>query len=573
MSWLILIFLLLVSDLKAHKSNRENTVSVIIPAFNESKTVADVVKTALSLDYVTEVIVVDDGSKDNTGEIAKKAGAKIFSHLRNMGKGSALKTGFKVSKGDIVAFIDADLKNLTSEKVDKIIKPILEDKADITKTKFKRKAGRVTELTAKPLLNFFFPEIKFEQPLSGQFAGKRTAINKIQFEEDYGVDVGIVLDADVQGFKIKEVDIGSLQHKSSPLNELNVVANEVVRTIVDRALEYGRVTMMDSLGKYIRMGILGLSLASLGVFTLFFIRQIPPVLGISIGIIGLVIATFYIIKLIRRSFYILLRKQGRNKSLKSFLYMHSPILVSSLILVAMLFTLLSAVNVGEGSISIEPASRNVIIWRNTTDNRTFDVRGPYTVDSALENEETIIRSPVDALDTLGLKHDDIIFIKDQTYVFKEPRIAEGNIIRIPREARLALNVVEREVIADGNLRKVFDNLYVQRDLSLQGSQAENLTLNEGAIIRSTPQTGRLVNIYLNDEKIATTRGIFQNDTYSIYINDIRVRNIYWNENNDNMTYYFYWGNQEVKLEILNKVTADMQFATASQGRFLNFYII
>ena len=164
--------------------------------------------------------------------------------------------------------------------------------ADITKTKFKREAGRVTELTAKPLLNFFFPEIKFDQPLSGQFAAKRSFLNKIKLEDDYGVDVGIVLDADVMGMKVKEVDIGKIDHVLSTLTELNVVATEVVRTIVDRATTYGRITMIDSLGQYIRMEILGLSLASLGIFAIFFIRFVPLTVGLIISGAGVVVAMY-----------------------------------------------------------------------------------------------------------------------------------------------------------------------------------------------------------------------------------------------------------------------------------------
>ena len=146
------------------------TVSIIIPAFNEDKTVGNVIKAVKSLNYIYEIIVVDDGSQDNTAQVAEKAGAKVIQHLKNRGKGSAIKTGFINSKGDIVVFLDADIQNLTSKKVDNIIKPIINGEADLTKTKFKREAGRVTELTAKPLLKFFFPEIKFDQPLSGQFA-------------------------------------------------------------------------------------------------------------------------------------------------------------------------------------------------------------------------------------------------------------------------------------------------------------------------------------------------------------------------------------------------------------------
>jgi len=246
--------------------------------------------------------------------------------------------------------------------VDSIIKPIINGEADITKTKFKRAAGRVTELTAKPLLNFFFPELKFAQPLSGQFAAKRSFLNRLKLEDDYGVDVGIVLDADVMGLRIKEVDIGEIHHMLSSLHELNVVATEVVRTIVQRATEYGRVTMIDSLGRSIRMEILGLSLIFLGVFSTFFIRPVPVELGLIISIAGVVVAVYYLVKIIRMSYNVMRKPEGRWQTLKSFFYMHAPIIVSGLILIAMVTTLLGASHFEDGKISIEPTSRNLIIW-------------------------------------------------------------------------------------------------------------------------------------------------------------------------------------------------------------------
>ena len=77
-----------------------------------------------------------------------------------------------------MVFLDADLKNLTQTQVRNIVDPILNGEADVTKTKFKRQAGRVTELTAKPLLKFFFPEIKFDQPLSGPVCSEKIILEQ-----------------------------------------------------------------------------------------------------------------------------------------------------------------------------------------------------------------------------------------------------------------------------------------------------------------------------------------------------------------------------------------------------------
>ena len=220
-----------------------------------------------------------------------------------------------------------------------MIRPILNGETDVIKTKFKREAGRVDRINSKTFIKLFFPEIKFEQPLSGQFAAKRSFLKSIQLEDDYGVDVGIVLDADVMGVRVKEVDIGNISHTMSSLYELNIVATEVVRTIVDRANSYGRITMIDSLGKSIRMGVLGLSLTTLGFFFVFFIRIRPSYvalyLGFAIIIVGIIIAIYYVIKIIRASIKTILRPDSKSRNFKSFLYAF-PLIVSALIMFAVL---------------------------------------------------------------------------------------------------------------------------------------------------------------------------------------------------------------------------------------------
>ena len=548
MSWIILMFILLLASIKTVGNNRNLTVSVIIPAFNEEKTVAHVVKVVKSLNYIKEVIVVDDGSSDQTARVALDAGAIVINHLKNRGKGAAIKTGFKSSKGDIVVFLDADLQNLTKVQVDNIIKPIMNGEADITKTKFKREAGRVTELTAKPLLNFFFPEIKFDQPLSGQFAAKRSFLNKIKLEDDYGVDVGIVLDADVMGMKVKEVDIGKIDHVLSTLTELNVVATEVVRTIVDRATAYGRITMIDSLGQYIRMEILGLSLASLGIFAIFFIRFVPLTIGLIISGAGVVVAMYYIVKILKISYNVFSRSEGNVRNLKTFLKMHSPIIVSGLILLAMITTLLGSVHVDGGKISVEPASRNLIIWNSPTNNQTVDVRGPYTVDSALENEFTSIRMPAEAIATLELNYGDSIYINNEKYYINQTRPGEETLMRIPSAARSVMGLNVGDVIRDGDLRNRFNNFYAEKELQLTGHTTP-VNITEGVVLKNSIENGRTVDIFMNDQKISSSAGVIENGTYTIYVNDNRYKTFIFNENSPNNVYYVTIGSNSYRIEI------------------------
>jgi len=567
LSWIILLFVLLVTSIKNRGSETKMTVSIVIPAYNESKTVGKVVKVINSLDCVSEIIVVDDGSSDETANIAQNAGATVIPHSKNKGKGAAIKTGFDNSNGDIVAFIDADLKNLTAKQVENIIKPILNGKADITKTKFKRKAGRVTELTAKPLLNFFFPEIKFDQPLSGQFAAKRTFLNKIQLEEDYGVDIGIVLDADVRGLRIKEVDIGEIEHSHSSIEGLNKMANEVVRTIVDRAIGYGRFSMMDDLGKYIRMSILGLSLITLGLFSIFFVNRIPINVGMVLLVVGLIVAIYYTAKLIKRTANILSKSSGRLPTLKSLMYMHFPILVSGLILLVMIFTFVGYVHVDDGTLSIQPASGNLVLIG--PNGLQLDSRGPYTVDSALENEYSSFRVPDKAMDTLRLNYGDSIYILNKKYTTLPTIQGEDNILRMPKDARIYLGVNVGTVILDSNIRNIFNNLYVEKSLPVTENNS-NLTINEGAIITSDDQSGKIVNIYLDNQKIATTSGVFRNGMYSIYINNVKYNTVYIKNSTKNT--YVYWGNHTMKIEIGNQTYSSFAFATSDRGKFLNIFI-
>lgn len=538
MSWLLVILVFLLASIKTTKGS-DKSVSIVIPAYNEEATVAKVVSVARKLSYVDEVIVVDDGSTDRTVEEAENAGATVISHIMNEGKGSAIKTGFKYSHGNIVAFIDADVSNFTSEKIDKIIRPILEDRTDITKTKFARESGRVTELTAKPLLGLFFPELDYEQPLSGQFAGKRSALNKIRFEKDYGVDVGIVLDADVHGIKILEVDIGDICHDMSPLADLNKMANEVVRTIIDRAVEYGRVTMMDKLGNYIRMAIMGLSLIILGLFMIFFVPFIPVLISVFVAFIGVVLAVFYFLRIIRRSIPIL-KKSNTRASLQSFVRMHFPLIVAGLILILMLSTFLSAASFDDGKISVELTSRNFVYAPSDHNQQTISVRGPYTIDSALENETYILRVPHDALSTLEMSENDTMIIDGKSYLINGTKEGDnGDRFRLPSKVKRELDLSDGEVIPNSHLTESFQNITVMHNI-----QFNNLSdVMEGFVefdISSKSTNATFFNLTLDNESILSSVGNFDKDSsYSIsYDGSIMCTFDYDDVKNGNLTFTF-----------------------------------
>ncbi len=564
MYWFLVIFAFLLASVKTQKPKKYQKVSVIIPAYNEEDTVATVVEVVKKVSFVDEIIVVNDGSSDNTQSEAVKAGAHVINHETNKGKGEALLTGYKEAECDIIAFIDADIHNLTSKKVEAMIIPILEGKTDITKTKFARAHGRVTELTAKPLLNFFFPEISFEQPLSGQFAARKTVLKRINFEKDYGVDVGIVIDADVLGISIMEVDIGAIEHDMSPLADLNLMANEVVRTIMNRANKYGRVIMIDDIGYFIRMSIVGLSMVILGLFTIFFVNFVSLSIGIMISIIGLIMAIFYIIKVIVKSI-IMFKKIPTGNLIKSFVKIHFPLIISIIILLLMISTFIGAAHFENGVLSIEPNSRNLIIYADDTQrDNTISVRGPYVVDNAFEDESDQIRLPVDAMISLGVKANDTIQIDDDIYLINETLEGEHNTLRLPKDVKNFLNLESGNVIQNSRLKEIFEGTAMTHSY-----EKDNTTVYEQYIVSSRDARSCTYEIFLDNTSVAYSSGIFKkNSTYDISINDEFFTSFNFKKNS-NVT--FDYENHTVEILFKDKNTTSIkQIPRESQGTFLNF---
>ncbi len=210
-------------------------LSVIIPALNEEKTIGQVVRFCFSEPSVSEVIVVDDKSEDNTIAVAQEAGAKVIVSAAR-GKGISMKEGIDASSNEFVVFLDADIDPYPEKSISNLAAPLINNEADFVKGAFARNAGRVTELVAKPLLAIIFPGLShFSQPLSGMIAGKKSFFQRIEFFNDYGVDIGILIDMYLMKARVKEVNIGYIENKSKPWEALGKMSGEVSRAIISKA--------------------------------------------------------------------------------------------------------------------------------------------------------------------------------------------------------------------------------------------------------------------------------------------------------------------------------------------------
>jgi glucosyl-3-phosphoglycerate synthase len=226
------------------------TVAVVMPARNESETVGAIVH-AIQRDLpelVDEIIVVDDGSVDGTGEIAAKEGAVVVGSPGGPGKGQAMRAGIEATDAEIVVFCDADLYEFESHFITRLVEP-LRERPDVrfVKAVYRRplgdrpdEGGRVTELVARPLLSLLFPELEhIVQPLGGEYAGRRQVFEDLSFDDGYGVDVGLLIDvAERFGVTaIAQVDLGVRLHRNRPLRQLVPQARAVMASVLERADE------------------------------------------------------------------------------------------------------------------------------------------------------------------------------------------------------------------------------------------------------------------------------------------------------------------------------------------------
>lgn len=184
------------------------SITVVIPAFNEENTIAATVRAVQKLDYINRILVVDDGSTDQTAASAEIAGAEILKLSPNRGKGGAMNAAVQYIQTDIVAFIDADLGQC-AEQVGLILQPIINEEADLVIAAFppaKKKGGfGLVKNTARWAIRKA-GQIEMVSPLSGQRAMNKEVLQAVTpFKEAYGVELGMTIKALQKGYKVIEV--------------------------------------------------------------------------------------------------------------------------------------------------------------------------------------------------------------------------------------------------------------------------------------------------------------------------------------------------------------------------------
>jgi hypothetical protein len=264
------------SDLKrlvALKAEQGVTISLALPALNEEETVGKVIRTVkralmTKVPLLDEIVLLDSNSRDRTREIAGNLGLPVYIHQELLpelgaraGKGEALWKSQLVTRGDIIVWIDTDIVNIHPRFVYGLLGPMLLNPHVCFVKGFYRRplrvgqktqaggGGRVTELTARPLINLFYPELSgVVQPLAGEYAGRRSVLERIPFFSGYGVETGLLIDVFEQcGLAaIAQVDLLERIHHNQTLEALSKMSFVILQAVL-RKLEkrYGRQMVED----------------------------------------------------------------------------------------------------------------------------------------------------------------------------------------------------------------------------------------------------------------------------------------------------------------------------------------
>ncbi len=262
------------------KRERGLSISLAFPSLNEEETVGKVIQTikqALVLDVplLDEIVLIDSNSEDRTREIAQSLDIPVYIHQSVLpqygsrrGKGEALWKSLYCTHGDIVIWLDTDIVNIHPRFAYGLIGPLLlRPNIQFVKGFYRRPlkvgdkiqaggGGRVTELTARPLLNLFYPELSgVIQPLSGEYGGLRTALEQFSFFSGYGVEIGLLIDM-LEKFglnAIAQVDLQERIHHNQPLEALSKMSFAIIQAVI-RKLEsrYGQ-SILENVNKTMKL--------------------------------------------------------------------------------------------------------------------------------------------------------------------------------------------------------------------------------------------------------------------------------------------------------------------------------
>jgi glucosyl-3-phosphoglycerate synthase len=266
--------------LVALKQQQGMTISLALPALNEEETIGEIIsivkKTLIDeTPFLDELVLVDSRSTDRTVEIARELGIPVHVHQDILpqygsftGKGEALWKSLFVLKGDIIGWVDTDIKNFHPRFVYGIFGPLLrEPQLQYTKGFYRRPiqmgetvaatgGGRVTELTARPLLNLFYPELSgVVQPLSGEYAGRRTALEQVPFFTGYGVETGMIIDLlEQHGLgALAQVDLQQRIHRNQELIPLSKMAFAIIQVVIQRLEQRQRVQLVEPVNQSMKL--------------------------------------------------------------------------------------------------------------------------------------------------------------------------------------------------------------------------------------------------------------------------------------------------------------------------------
>ncbi len=297
--------------LLALKQKQGLTISVGLPALNEEATVGNVIRTLQKtlmedVPLIDEIVLIDSNSTDNTIAIAESLGVTVYKHPdilpeagTHRGKGEALWKSLHVLKGDIIAWVDTDITNIHPRFIYGLLGPLLMyPRVQYVKGFYQRPikvddkmqafgGGRVTELVARPWLNLFYPELSgVIQPLSGEYAGRREALERVPFFSGYGVETGLLIDLlehyGLQG--IAQTNLEVRVHHNQPLVGLSKMAFAILQVFIDRLEHRFETTLLDKANRSMKLivqepGRFGLEIAEISDIERPPMRSLPEYLS------------------------------------------------------------------------------------------------------------------------------------------------------------------------------------------------------------------------------------------------------------------------------------------------------